>query len=297
MVDFNLMGSLIRDLHQEFVKIYYLMLPVFFCLSIAVTWIKSPQGSIDFIDVLKRAIVATLLLAAFPEIAQTIIAIADGIAQRIDDKSNLDAVIRMAQEKAEDYSFSAKSLLIGFNDLMIALMVFLSFVILYIARYITIAMYHFYWVFYMVSAPLLLLFNLFPATGNIPANLFKGMIEVASWKIVWSILGAMLLSLSFGEAYKTEGSYLVIVVMNFVIAIAMLATPLLVKSLVNQGATAMSSGLGQASVQAMAAVPTKGMSLARTGQSAVSSTRGYVNSRLKNFTNEKNKRQNINRGT
>lgn len=297
MVDFNLMGSLIRDLHQEFVKIYYLMLPVFFCLSIAVTWIKSPQGSIDFIDVLKRAIVATLLLAAFPEIAQTIIAIADGIAQRIDDKSNLDAVIRMAQEKAEDYSFSAKSLLIGFNDLMIALMVFLSFVILYVARYITIAMYHFYWVFYMVSAPLLLLFNLFPATGNIPANLFKGMIEVASWKIVWSILGAMLLSLSFGEAYKTEGSYLVIVVMNFVIAIAMLATPLLVKSLVNQGATAMSSGLGQASVQAMAAVPTKGMSLARAGQTAVSSTRGYVNNRLKNFTNEKNKRQNINRGT
>jgi hypothetical protein len=287
MPDFNLLGTLMRDLHQEFVRIYYLMLPVFFCLSITVTWFKSPQGSIDIIDVLKRTIISTLLLAAFPEISQTIIFIADGIAERIDHVNSLDAIVRMAQVKSQSYTGSVTSLLLQFNDLIVAVLSFLSFLILYIARYITIAMYHFFWMFYMVSAPLLLLFNLFSSTSNITANLFRGMIEVACWKIVWAILGAMLVSLSFGDAYKAEGNYLTIIVMNFVIAVAMLATPLFVKSLAAQGAHGTSSGLAQTAVAAMAAVPTKGLSYAAKGKAVASDTGSYVKTRISKYRSEK----------
>lgn len=293
MPDFNLMGSLMRDLHQEFVRMYYLMLPVFFCLSIAVTWLRSPGSSLDFVDVLKRAMISTLLLAAFPEISQAIIFVADGIAEKIDSMNTLDAVIQMAKEKSESYPAGSSSILLGFNDLLMAVLTFLSFLILFIARYLMIAMYHFFWVFYMVSAPLLLLFNLFPATGNITANLFRGMIEVACWKIVWAILGAMLASLAFGDAYKTEGAYVTIVVMNFVIAIAMLATPLFVKSLGSQGAQAMSSGIGQQAVAAMAAVPTKGMSLAVKGKAAYSGASGYAKSKIANYQAEKKRKRDM----
>jgi hypothetical protein len=292
MPDFNLMGSLMTDLHQEFVRIYYLMLPVFFCLSVAITWVRSSSGSLEFIDVVKRTVISTLLLAAFPEISQAIVFIADGIAERIDQMNSLDMVIRMAEEKSQSYSGSVTSLLLQFNDLLIAVLSFLSFLVLYIARYITIAMYHFFWIFYMVSAPLLLLFNLFPSTGNVTANLFRGMIEVACWKIVWAILGAMLVSLSFGDAYKSEGSYLTIIVMNFVIAIAMLATPLLVKSIASQGAQAMSSGLGQSAVAVMAAVPTKGMSYAAAGKTVASNARHYAKAKLSNYRSERTKRLN-----
>lgn len=293
MPDFNLMGSLMRDLHQEFVRMYYLMLPVFFCLSIAITWLRSPGNSLDFVDVLKRAMISTLLLAAFPEISQGIVFVADGIAEKIDSMNTLDAVIQMAKEKSESYPAGASSILLGFNDLLMAVLTFLSFLILFIARYLMIAMYHFFWVFYMVSAPLLLLFNLFPATGNITANLFRGMIEVACWKIVWAILGAMLASLAFGDAYKTEGAYVTIVVMNFVIAIAMLATPLFVKSLGSQGAQAMSSGIGQQAVAAMAAVPTKGMSLAVKGKAAYSGASGYAKSKIANYQAEKKRKRDM----
>ncbi len=287
------MGSLMRDLHQEFVRMYYLMLPVFFCLSIAVTWLRSPGSSIDFVDVLKRAMISTLLLAAFPEISQSIVFVADGIAEKIDSMNTLDAVIQMAKEKSESYPAGSASILLGFNDLLMAVLTFLSFLILFIARYLMIAMYHFFWVFYMVSAPLLLLFNLFPATGNITANLFRGMIEVACWKIVWAILGAMLASLAFGDAYKTEGAYVTIVVMNFVIAIAMLATPLFVKSLGSQGAQAMSSGIGQQAVAAMAAVPTKGMSLAAKGKAAYSGANGYAKNKIANYQAEKKRKRDM----
>ena len=257
MPNIELLGSLMKDLHQQFVGMYYLMLPVFFALSVAMAWFRAPGGGIDFVDTLKRAVIATLLLAAFPDISRAIIFIADGIAERIDQANNIDVVIRMAQEKSQEYSHSSLSLLLQFNDLIIAGLSFGSYLILYCARYLMIAMYHFYWLFFMVSAPLLLLFNLFPSTSAISKNLFRGMIEVASWKIVWAILGAMLTALSFGEMYRAQGSYIELIVMNFVIAIAMLRTPKIVSSLMNGGVQSTASEVGIASLIAMVAAPGK----------------------------------------
>ena len=280
MPNLELLGSLMRNLHQEFSRMYYLMLPVCFALSIAITWFKHPHGSIDFMDVLKRAFVSTFLLVAFPDIAEAIVFVADGIAEKIDNLAGLETIIKMAQEKAQGYSFSPTSLLLQFNDLIIATLSFLSYLILYVARYITIAMYHFFWIFLTVSSPLLLLFNLFPSTSQVTANLFRGMIEVASWKVVWAILSAMLTALSFGDAYKTEGNYLTLIVMNFVIALAMLATPLLVRSLVGQGMTSMASVIGPASVAAMAAAPTRALTVMTKGRSMVQNTAGFVKSKM-----------------
>lgn len=291
MPDFNLLGTLMKDLHQEFVRIYYLMLPVFFTLSLVIAWFKSPQGGPEFLDILKRAFISTILLIAFPDISQAILFIADGIAEKIDHLNSLDAVMRMAEEKSQNYSLSVTSVLLQFNDLLIATLSFLSYLILYIARYLTIAMYHFFWVFFMISAPLLLLFNLFEGTRQITTNLFKGMIEVASWKIVWAILGAMLTALSFGDAYKSEGNYITLIVMNFVIATAMLMTPLMVKSIVGSGLQSMSSSIGAATVAAMASAPLKVAQTYRTSRSSLGGAYQFVNKQKEKLTKN---RQNLN---
>lgn len=293
MPPFELLGTLTKDLHQEFVRIYYLMLPVFFALSIAMTWFRHPQGSPEFIDVLKRAIISTVLLVAFPEISKAIIFVADGITGRIDRINSLDNIIRMAEVKSQSYSFSAKSVLLQFNDLIIATLSFLSYLVLYVARYLTIAMYHFFWIFFMISAPLLLLFNMFASTSEVTKNLFKGMIEVASWKIVWAILGAMLTALSFGDAYKAEGNYLTLMVMNFVIATAMLMTPMIVRSIVGSGLQAMSTSLGASSVAAIAAVPARALQVHQASRSVLSSGKAYLN----NQSESKKQIINFNRST
>ncbi len=280
MPQFELLGTLARDLHQEFVNMYYLFLPVFFALAVAIAWFKSPTGSPEFLDIVKRAVVATILLAAFPDIANAILFVTEGVADKIDKLNSLDTLIRMAQEKSEGYSVSVTSMILQFNDLIIATLSFLSYLILYIARYLTIAMYHFFWIFFMISAPLLLLFNLFEGTQQITKNLFKGMIEVACWKIVWAILGAMLAALSFGDAYRAEGSYLVLIVMNFIIAIAMLMTPSMVKSLVGGGMQSMSSAIGAASVAAMAAAPARAATMATTSRNAISTAGNFMNSKI-----------------
>lgn len=269
MPDFNLLGSLMISLHQEFVRIYYIMLPVCFALSVTITWMKSPQGGMDFVDGLRRAVVSTLILAAFPEISRAIIFVADGIAERIDQVNGIETFLKMAQEKALNFTFAKNVILLQFPELLIALLAFLSYLILFIARYLTIAMYHFYWIFYMVSGPLLLLFNLFPATAQVTSNLFKGMVEIASWKIAWAILGAMLTALSFGDAYKTEGNYITLMVMNFVIAISMLRVPSMVKALSGGGAHEMARDVGSAAFAAMAAVPAKGAVAFTKGKTAM----------------------------
>lgn len=292
MPQFDLLGSLMRDLHQEFVRIYYLMLPVFFALSVIVAWFRAPHGGVEFIDTLKRAIIATLLLVAFPDISRAIIFIADGIAERIDNLNSIDAIIRMAQEKSQGYSLSPTSILLQFDDLIIACLSFASYLVLYIARYLTIAMYHFFWLFYMVSAPLLLLFNLFPGTSQITSNLFKGMVEVACWKIVWAILGAMLASLSFGEMYRSDGSYVELIVMNFVIAIAMLATPMVVRSLVSSGLQSMSSTIGPAAVATMIAAPARAAFVLKTAKEIGPNTASYMRHKLRS-SNSFNKSKGI----
>lgn len=285
MPDFSQLTPLMTELHQEFVKIYYLMLPVFFAMAVAVQWFKAPQGGLDFLDILKRAVISTLLLAAFPDISRAIVFVADGIALKIDSVNNLDMVIRMAEEKTDQYSFSATSVLLAFDDLFIAVLTFLSFVVLYVARYLNVAMYHFFWIFFMITSPLLLLFNLFGSTSQITVNLFRGMIEVASWKIVWAILGAMLASLSFGKMYLIEGSYVTLIVMNFVIAIAMLATPMVVRSLVGSGFQAMSTTLGPATAAAMIAAPTKAVTAMRVLKTEGALVSTWVKAKSARFTN------------
>jgi hypothetical protein len=274
MPDFSQLSPLMQTLHAEFVKIYFLMLPGFFALALCLQWFRSANGTMDFLDILKRAIVSTLLLIAFPEISQAIVAIADGIAERIDQVDSLQTILDMASQKIQTYSFSPKDFLLAFDDLFIALLTFVSYWFLLLARYLNIVMYNFFWIFLIVISPLMLLFNLFKGTSHITANLFKSMIEVASWKIVWAILGAMLTSLSFGKMYTIEGSYITLTLMNFVIALGMIATPLIVRSLVGSGIHHAASVIGPTTALAALLAKSKGVTIAKrasVNQSAASS--------------------------
>ena len=292
MPDFELLGSLMNDLHQEFVGMYYLLLPVFFSLAVALAWFRSPSGSPEFLDIVKRAVVSTILLVSFPDISAAILNIADAIAFRIDELNGIEAVLKMAEEKSQSYDYSATSLLLRFDDLIIGVLSIGSYILLYVARYLTIAMYHFFWLFFMVSSPLLILFHMFEGTSQITKNLFLGMIEVASWKIVWAILGAMLTSLSYGDAYKAEGSYLTLVVMNFVIAASMLMTPKMVRSISGGGVQTMSSNIGSSALGLVALAHTKMLrpmaNLEKTSRSAIGNAGSNLVNRASDFKQNRN---------
>jgi len=267
MDQFELLGALAFKLHTEFKNLYFILLPIFFGLSIAIAWFRNPQGSSEFVESLKRIFVGTILLIGFPEITDAILMVANGIAEKVDNMSGLEQLMQMASEKAKGYTLSPTSVLIAFNELIVAAVSFLSYIILYVARYIMVAIYHFSWIFLSLISPLLLLFHVF--SPKLTVNLFKSLIEVASWKIVWAVLSAMLTALPFGKAYLVDGNYLTVVVINLVIAIAMLGTPLVVRSLVGTGLSAMTSALGPAVATTMIAVPAKAATMANVGRGVI----------------------------
>lgn len=273
MDQFAALGSVAFKLHMEMRNLYYLLLPVFFMASLALVWFQSPTGGPDFLDKIKRACVATLLLAGFAEITDVMLFLTNGIADRIDNMSGLNAVMEMAAEKTKSYTLSPLTPILAFDDLLMAGLSYLSYAILYCARFIMVAVYHFSWIFLTIMAPILLLFHVF--SSQITVNLFRSLIEVASWKVVWSVLSVMLKALPFGTWYAMEGSYLTIIVLNFVIAICMVMTPLVVRSLVSSGFSAMASGLGGLTTAAMLATPAKAMALAKAGSAFAGDVAGF----------------------
>lgn len=273
------LGSLIRDLHQMLSSLFYMALPVAIILSVTFGFFKT--GSPDYVDTLRRALIAALLLASFPEVSSIILDVCDGVASKIDSMSGLETFMRMAEEKSRGYAGASNVLLLKFNDLFIAVLSFTSFVILYVARYLTIALYYFFWVLLSILSPILILCYMFPATAGVTKNLYRGLIEVASWKIVWAVQSAMLSALALGNIYKTEGSYLTLTILNFIIAIGLLFTPMLVKSLVGEGIQSAASALGPVAAASMIALPTRIVKVSNVSREFLSNSTKYIGSKFK----------------
>ncbi len=258
MDNFTALAPVAKSLYFQLKEVYFILLPLFFITSIIITYF---QSSFDFIDRVKRAFVATILLISFPEITNSILIITNTLADKIDDLSGIENIMKLAGDKINSYqSPSFKSLLV-FGDLLIAALGYLSYLILYCARFIMVAIYHFSWSFLTILSPIILLFHIF--SSKMTLNLFKSMIEIASWKIVWAILSVMLKALSWGKTTEIEGNYLTLIVMNFVISLCMIATPLVVRSIVGVGFTAFTSSLTPIVAMTMVSTKTKALKLAQ----------------------------------
>jgi hypothetical protein len=194
----------------------------------------------------------------------------------------------MAEEKSRSYAGAKNVLLLKFDDLFIAILSFGSFFLLLAARYITIALYYFYWVLLSVCSPMMILCYVFPKTAPITGNLFRGLIEVASWKILWALMSAMLASLSFGSIYQTQGSYVTLIVMNFVIAIALLFTPMIVHSMVGQGVHATAQSIGTTAAMAAVMAPTRLVRVQQVTRQVLSDSHKYA---AHKFSSAKNRIQ------
>lgn len=285
MPNFEILGEMIKNIHTSLSQLFYVALPVGILISITISYFQT--GAPNYVDILRRALVASLLIVSFPEVSNLILSVCDGIALKIDNQNSFETFMKLAEEKSRSYSSSKATLLIKFDDLIIAVLSYFSFAILYFARYLSIALYYFFWVFLSAISPVLIFFYLFPSTSGITKNLYRGLIEVAAWKIVWAIQSAMLVSLSIGNIYRTEGTYITLVVLNFIIAIGMICTPLLVKSISGEGAHSMAHILGASAVGVMTAVPVKAMALRMKLQGITQSLSGNLGQRSQAFQTQK----------
>jgi hypothetical protein len=275
------LAPIIERLYHHTDHIAQLALLPLFLLSVLMAYSDDLgiQGAV--VSRLKRLIITMLLLAAFPSLTGFIKNIGQEIALSIDNLNGIDEFLKAASEKASGYSSGVKTLLDFGNDLVISLLVSVSFVILYVARYLLVAFYHFYWMILLVTGPFMILGNLFEGTSNLTKNLFKSLMLVASWPIVWSILSAFLKALPFQDAYAIEGGYTAIVIMNLIIAIGLLFSPFMLSQFCEGAIVGMGSGIVSTGARAATAFvgPKAAAIAAKLGDKAYPVAKKFVPSR------------------
>ena len=279
--NYEKLAPIVERLYHHTDHIAQIALLPLFLLSVLMAYSEDLgiQGAV--VTRLKRLVVTMLLLAAFPSLTGFIKNIGQEIALSIDNLDGIDQFLKGAAEKASSYSVGVKSLLDFGNDLVVSLLVSVSFVILYVARYLLVAFYHFYWMILLVTGPFMILGTLFEGTSNLTKNLFKSLMLVASWPIVWSILSAFLKALPFQDAYSIEGGYTAIVIMNLIIAVGLLFSPFMLSQFCEGAIVGMGSGIVATGARAATAFvgPKAAAIAAKVGEKAYPVVKNYVPSR------------------
>ena len=178
---FNGIIDVAKDIRTDLIEVYWILLVPLVTFLVAVELFKDgnepPQGG----RILKRVVISILLLISFNSVINTIGALGDGIIDSIDQLPSLsDALSKLGPTKAEMSNewFNLREHIIYVFSLIAYMFAFLGF---YIAEALT----HFVWVVLYAVSPLMILAYIPPQTANITGNLYKGLIKVIIWKILW----------------------------------------------------------------------------------------------------------------
>jgi hypothetical protein len=220
-----------RTLYEHTSRLSWEMLLPLFLLSVAMSYSADLGLTGSVLVRLKRLFLVALLLVSFPMIAEFCQTFGVEVAKSIDNMTGIDEVLAAAAQRADAYSFDLQGLLNLGSDLIMGSLVLVSFLILVVARFFLLAFQHFYWMLLVVLGPFLILGMLFDASIGITKGLFKNMLQISAWPIIWSILSAFLKALPFASAYNVEGGLVTIITLNLIIAIALLFSPFIVSQL------------------------------------------------------------------
>ena len=103
-------------------------------------------------------------------------------------------------------------------------------------------------------------------TSSISKNLYKGLLTVIFWKVLWSILGVLLLRLAVEQTTENSENIISTTVINLCIALSILLVPFFSRSLIGDGVSGFAAGVaGAAGLKVINAA--KGAVQASTGGS------------------------------
>ena len=175
-----------RVLRLEMVEIYWLLLTPVTLLAMIFEFFKQ---QFNFAEILKRVFLSLFLLWSFEDMCTLIAIFSDGIVERMGGMEKFEQV---AGELKNSFKREMPSMAI-FRQMFIYFLNFISYLIALFSFYFTGVVTNFiYSVLYVVS-PLAFLCIIPGNTMHIAKNLYKGLVNVAVWRILWSILGAILL--------------------------------------------------------------------------------------------------------
>ncbi len=221
-----------KELFKQMTQIAWLLLGPAFLLAWCFKYFKAPLQP-DSLALVHRLIIVVALLTFFPQIATLIADIANALAEKIGEREAITKLFELIERNGRPESQSKGFPFLLSADIGISVLNYLSYAIVFLIKYLMVALYHFFWSLLCCIAPLAILCTLFESLSHVTRNLFSSMIEISLWNVVWQIMAVMLLGLSV--LHPTGKNYFDAISFNFLLVIAMIATPLIVHSFIRSG--------------------------------------------------------------
>lgn len=268
MGDLSWLAQEAKSIHAIFESMFYGLATVLVLIGVVSDYFKLPIGGISFTpQLIGRVLIAAILLHSYPEITNALSDVTEALSAKIGDYNNFNLVTTRMKDKLGEMTWSWTAV----KDSIIMIFSFLTFFLLYISVFITNAGVIYVWTILYVFSPILIALFILPSTAGATSALYRSLIEVCAWKIVWATLAALLWSSALSEMNKTDINFLTVISFNLILAISLLVTPLIVSFLFSKGLSSMaSSSLGMA---ATAAAFSPGL-LAKKGVTKVASKGG-----------------------
>lgn len=254
MMNLTWLAAEAQKLHAIFQNAFFGVITVLLLIAVVLDLFKIPMGNTPGIStLLGRCLIATLLLVALPEIMNAVASITDAIARDVGDLNNFKTVLARMGEKLQSLAWSWTSV----KDMVILVVSFLSFFILYITVFFADAAFLYAWTLIYVFSPIVLALFVLPATAGATSAMFRSMIEVSLWKVVWASMSALLWSTALSDINNPEYhvDFLTAIVLNLMLALSILMTPTLVRGLFSTGVSGVASGLQNTLMAAAAMTP------------------------------------------
>ncbi|MBX3033548.1 MAG: hypothetical protein KF865_06445 [Bdellovibrionaceae bacterium] len=220
---------------------YWVLLVPFVVFLFALEVIRDDNPNLR--DLFRRIVFSVLLLLTFDWTLQTIAVVGDAVTEKI---SGLQKLSEVLQNLGPNYS--GKDSWFNVRETILYVFSVAAYLIAYLGFFVATALTHFVWTILYVAAPLMILMYVSRHTERVTMSLYKGLVQVVIWKILWSILGVLLLKLAMQPEVTGLEDYIMSIVVNLCIGFSMLFIPIATRSLVSDGMSSVASSL--------AAVPT-----------------------------------------
>ena len=219
-----------RELRLEMVELYWILLtPVTLITCI----LEFYRKSLDFGEIVKRVFLSLFLLWSFEYVMEVIAFMSDGIVERMGGMGRIEKVF-------QHFSLEDMPGVMQFQKMLIFLVSFLCYLLALMSFYLTEILSYFIYAVLYVMSPLAFLCLIPCATQHIARNIYKGIINVAVWRVIWSILGAMLFELIRSPIANWDNFFMAALI-NLCIGVSMLMVPFFTSSLLSDGGSSVAS--------------------------------------------------------
>lgn len=288
-MDISWLANEARTLHQVFSSVFYVMVLTTLTIALILEYFKLPLGGTpQFVTLIGRVFIAAILFVATPEIMNVLAEFTDAVTKELGAFTNYKLVLDRMGDKVGSLSLSWVSI----KDSILILISFLTFFVLYLVVYFADAMFMFVWMLLYIMSPILIALYILPVTAGATAKLYRSLVEVCVWKILFCVFSALLWSFAVSDINKPEAEidFLTAIIMNLMLAYSVAMTPKITASFLGAGISEVASSFGRM-LQNAAALTPQGM-VTKLPTRAATVLRGLKNAgskanKLRKFAGEK----------